>query len=55
MAPDDPPVQNIGEFEGVWTEAMTFAAEQRTNRFHPNRNYMGWDFDMIDMELENYE
>ena len=55
ITPDESLVQNIGEFNGVWTEAMTYAALQRTNRFHPNHNYMGWDFDMIDMELENYE
>tara|TARA_B100002019_G_scaffold292441_1_gene315533 strand:+ start:3977 stop:4822 length:846 start_codon:yes stop_codon:yes gene_type:complete len=55
ITPDESLVQNIGKDEGVWTEAMTYAALQKTNRFHPNRNYMGWDFDMIDMELENYE
>ena len=53
--PDESLVQNIGKENGVWTAEMTHAALQKTHRFHPNRNYMGWDFEMIDMELEEYE
>jgi len=55
IKPDESLVQNIGKENGVWTTDTIYDAIQQTERFYPNRNYMGWDFDMIDMELENYE
>ena len=55
IKPDESLVQNIGKEKGVWTQEFTHFALQKSSRFHPNRNYMGWDFDMVDMELEEYE
>ena len=31
---------------------MTHAAIQHTNRFHPEKRYDGFEFEMTDMELE---
>ena len=50
VIPDESLVQNIGEEGGMFVSSLDHAL-QTSSRFHPEKHYAEWDFDMADMEL----
>lgn len=54
IAPDESLVQNIGMEEGMFATDWSWQT-QHTDLYFPNRIYGAFDFEMVDMELEEME